>query len=248
LGYPPFSVRSGFLLGCSRHAESVGEYGVAFAAWDAVPWSVEVKRDSLRCLMSQPPLGFAELYSRALDAYVEHPTAQLLERASELGRLALASEIGLAQLASLHADLVGQKEASLPAASPALGRAAPFFTETMAAFDRELGELRREIACMRQSSQKLDLLVTQGAERYRAMFDDNPMPMWIYDRETLAFVVVNEAAIRHYGYSRQEFLAMTLVDIRPAEDVSGLLDNVAQAPHFDEGKIWRHRKKGGSLI
>jgi PAS domain S-box-containing protein len=198
--------------------------------------------------MSQPPLGFAELYSRALDDYLEHPTDQLLERARELGGLALASAIGVAQLASLHTDLVGQKAVAVAAGSPALRCAAPFFTEAVAAFDRELGEQRREIAALRQGSQRLDLLVTQGAERYRAMFDDNPMPMWIYDRETLAFVVVNEAAIRHYGYSRDEFLAMTLVDIRPPEDVPALLENVAKAPRFDEGKIWRHIKKDGTLI
>ena len=208
--------------------------------------------------MSQPPLGFAEQYGRALDDYLQHPTGQLLERARELGGLALASEISVAQLASLHADLVGQKAVSLPAGAPALSLApgstnpmtiaASFFTETVAAFDRELGALRREVACMRQSSQRLDLLVTQGAQRYQAMFDDNPMPMWIYDRQTLAFVVVNEAAIRHYGYTREEFLAMTLVDIRPPEDVPALLENVAKAPRFDEGKIWRHRKKGGTLI
>jgi PAS domain S-box-containing protein len=143
---------------------------------------------------------------------------------------------------------VGQKAVSVAAGSPALRCAAPFFTEAVAAFDRELGEQRREIAALRQGSQRLDLLVTQGAERYRAMFDDNPMPMWIYDRETLAFVVVNEAAIRHYGYSRDEFLALTLIDIRPPEDVPALLENVAKAPRFDEGKIWRHIKKDSTLI
>jgi PAS domain S-box-containing protein len=80
------------------------------------------------------------------------------------------------------------------------------------------------------------------------MFDDNPMPMWIYDRETLAFVVVNEAAVRHYGYAREEFATMTLADIRPSEDVPALRDNVARASHFDEGRMWRHRKKDGTII
>jgi PAS domain S-box-containing protein len=198
--------------------------------------------------MSQPPLGFAEQYIRTLDDYAEHPTEQLLERARELGELALTSEISMAQLASLHAEAVGRKAASATAGSAALRRAAGFFTETIAAFDRELGDLRRQNAAMRQSSQQLDLLVTEGTERYRAMFDDNPMPMWIYDRETLAFFVVNEAAVRHYGFSREEFLKMTLLDIRPAEDIPALRENVALAPRFDEGRIWRHRKKDGTII
>ena len=51
------------------------------------------------------------------------------------------------------------------------------------------------------------------------LFDASPMPMWVYDAETLAFLAVNDAAVRHYGYSREEFLAMRIIDIRPPEDV-----------------------------
>ena len=47
--------------------------------------------------------------------------------------------------------------------------------------------------------------------------------MWVYDAQTLRFLAVNEAAVRHYGYTRQEFLAMTITDIRPREDVETLL-------------------------
>lgn len=43
-------------------------------------------------------------------------------------------------------------------------------------------------------------------DRYRVLFDENPMPMWAYDVDTLRFIDVNDAAIRHYGYSREEFL------------------------------------------
>jgi PAS domain S-box-containing protein len=73
--------------------------------------------------------------------------------------------------------------------------------------------------------------------------------MWIYDTKTLAFLTVNDSAIAHYGYSRDEFLAMTIKDIRPAEDVPSLLDvtrRIAVGRH-DSG-IWRHRKKDGTII
>ena len=89
----------------------------------------------------------------------------------------------------------------------------------------------------------------EGEERYRLLFESNPQPMWVYDVETLRFLAVNEAAIRHYGYSRAEFLAMTVKDIRPPEDVPALMDNVANVQGgFDEAGTWRHLKKDGSRI
>jgi PAS domain S-box-containing protein len=73
--------------------------------------------------------------------------------------------------------------------------------------------------------------------------------MWVYDLETLAFLAVNEAAVYRYGYTRDEFLAMTIKDIRPPEDIPALLKSVARATEgLDEAGIWRHRKKDGSII
>jgi PAS domain S-box-containing protein len=73
--------------------------------------------------------------------------------------------------------------------------------------------------------------------------------MWVYDLETLAFLAVNDTAVRRYGYSREEFLGMTIKDIRPPEDVSALLENVAQVSEgLDEAGVWRHRTKDGTPI
>lgn len=86
-------------------------------------------------------------------------------------------------------------------------------------------------------------------EHYRTLFESNPQPMWVYDLETLQFLAVNDAAVEHYGYSRGEFLSMTIKDIRPAEDVSALLDSLAEAQQaLHAPSIWRHRKKDGRLI
>jgi PAS domain S-box-containing protein len=88
----------------------------------------------------------------------------------------------------------------------------------------------------------------QSEERYRLLFDSNPQPMWVHDWETLAFLNVNEAAIRKYGYSREEFMRMTLRDMRPPEDVASLIDHLA---HIGEGVDHlevRHRRKDGSLF
>jgi two-component system cell cycle sensor histidine kinase/response regulator CckA len=91
--------------------------------------------------------------------------------------------------------------------------------------------------------------VRQSEERYRLLFARNPQPMWVFDLETLSFLEVNEAAIHHYGYSREEFLTMTIKDIRPSEDVPNLLANLADAtPEHEEAGIWKHQKKDGTII
>jgi PAS domain S-box-containing protein len=86
--------------------------------------------------------------------------------------------------------------------------------------------------------------------RYRQLFDANPQPMWVYDIETLRFLAVNDAAIACYGWSRSEFLSMTIADIRPPEDLPRLKDHVAQSVTHDlvSAGIWRHRKRDGTLI
>jgi PAS domain S-box-containing protein len=86
-------------------------------------------------------------------------------------------------------------------------------------------------------------------ERYRRLFESNPNPMWVYDLETLSFLAVNAAAVRHYGYSQDEFLAMTIKDIRPSEDVPALMDDLSQKTDGSNSSTqWRHRKKDGALI
>ena len=84
---------------------------------------------------------------------------------------------------------------------------------------------------------------------YQVLFESNPHPMWVYELTSLAFLAVNAAAIAHYGYSREEYLAMTIRDIRPPEDVPALERNLAASPHgFEAAGSWRHRKKDGSVI
>ena len=84
---------------------------------------------------------------------------------------------------------------------------------------------------------------------YQLLFERNPLPMWVYDPMTLRFLTVNEAAIRHYGYSRKEFLGMTLKDIRPKEDIPALLVDVQTNRSTQTvTTVWRHRKKNGALI
>ncbi len=92
-------------------------------------------------------------------------------------------------------------------------------------------------------------LLIMSENKYRYLFDNNPQPMWIYDLENLAFLEVNGSAILHYGYSRNEFLKMTIKDIRPIEDVNALLENVDNTyKEINSAGIWRHKKKNGEII
>ncbi|MFY9328984.1 MAG: HD domain-containing phosphohydrolase [Georgfuchsia sp.] len=97
--------------------------------------------------------------------------------------------------------------------------------------------------------QRVNQSLREGELRYRQLFEANPHPMWVFDVETLAFLAVNDAAVARYGWSRQEFLAMTLNDIRPAETIAVLHQKLAA----DNEKIIRtvnskHRIKDGTLI
>lgn len=89
----------------------------------------------------------------------------------------------------------------------------------------------------------------QSETSFRLLFTTNPYPMWVYDRETLSFLAVNDAAIRQYGYSQDEFLSMTIKDIRPVEDIPALLSTVYQTKSgLAKAGTWKHRRKDGSLI
>ena len=99
------------------------------------------------------------------------------------------------------------------------------------------------------SAPDLAAALSEGDERFRALLDVLPLPIFVYDAETLRYLAVNQAAIAHYGWSREEFLAMKVTDIRPPEDVPRLLkvfETLDQGPR--KLGIWKHRKKDGSLI
>ena len=89
----------------------------------------------------------------------------------------------------------------------------------------------------------------KSEERYRFLFENNPFPMWVYDLKTLAFLAVNDSAVEKYGYTREEFLHTTIADIRPLEEVSRLMEDVAkQRPTLQRAGEWRHRLKDGTII
>jgi PAS domain S-box-containing protein len=89
----------------------------------------------------------------------------------------------------------------------------------------------------RRARQVLERDLRESQLKYHRLFQSNPHPTWVYDIETLRFLIVNDAAVARYGFSREEFLAMTINDILPEEHRHGPAERVA-----------RHRTKSGELI
>jgi PAS domain S-box-containing protein len=90
----------------------------------------------------------------------------------------------------------------------------------------------------------------RGSERrYRLMFETSPIPALVYNDDTLAILAVSDVTLSHYGYSREEFLSMTIKDIRPEEDIPDLLMHLATTKEdVRHSGIWRHRKKDGTIM
>jgi PAS domain S-box-containing protein len=88
----------------------------------------------------------------------------------------------------------------------------------------------------------------ESEERYRLLFESNPLPMWVYDLETLRFLAVNDAAIEHYGFSLDEFLEMTIKDIRPLDELGRLDISLRQLQVQERSGPWKHRTRDGTLI
>jgi PAS domain S-box-containing protein len=119
---------------------------------------------------------------------------------------------------------------------------------------RERQERRRietELQSHRKATQET---LRQSEEQYRLVFDGNPVPMWIFDQESLRFLEVNDAAVQHYGFSHEEFLSMTLADLRPPEDVPALIEYLhtlvqnPAPPKLGLAGVWKHRRKNGICV
>ncbi|MEJ7808607.1 MAG: PAS domain-containing protein, partial [Telluria sp.] len=85
---------------------------------------------------------------------------------------------------------------------------------------------------------------------FNELFKAHPLPMWVYDLDSLRFQAVNTAAVVHYGFSEAEFLTLTIADLRPPEELPRLYANLKNAPldTLEKSGTWRHRTKDGTLI
>jgi PAS domain S-box-containing protein len=199
----------------------------------------------------------AEQYSELLTRYVAGEGEAVLEGAYELAREAVAhGKTRLLDLVDAHRQAVDRLMETTPAdeRSAKLSAAGLLLAECVAAFEmkyggyREAGErarVRAELADQERTSAEVALRASEL--NYQLLFKSHPEPLWVYDLETLAFLEANDAAIAHYGYSRDEFLAMTITEIRPPEEVPALLEIISSGRNQERG-LSIHRKKDGTLI
>lgn len=100
------------------------------------------------------------------------------------------------------------------------------------------------------SLKEKEMELRRSEQKYKILFENNPMPLWMFENETRRFVAVNEAAVNRYGYTKEEFLNMTINDIRPGNEVERL-NTFLPSRHRDgvvNAGIWRHLKKDGTEI
>jgi PAS domain S-box-containing protein len=97
---------------------------------------------------------------------------------------------------------------------------------------------------------RISIQLNESEKKYRNLFQLSPLPMWVYDIETLKFLNINDAAIKHYGYTKEEFLNMTIKEIRPIDERKYIEDIVAKRRidrAFHHG-VFRHIKNSGEII
>jgi PAS domain S-box-containing protein len=127
---------------------------------------------------------------------------------------------------------------NLPRGPGELGQLASTVNDMASAIRHRQEEAARATRSLRDSE-----------ESYRLLFEGNPFPMLVYDPATLAMLAVNEAAVRHYGYVRDELLRMNIQDLHPPEERPALLKFLADnPPALPATGLWRHRRKDGSWI
>ena len=122
-------------------------------------------------------------------------------------------------------------------------------TVTIVLLLRTSGRQRRTITQLNMQLAEQTKTIADCEFRQGLLFSSNPSPMWIFDCHTLRFLEVNDAAVNTYGYSREEFMGMTVLDIRPEEGVPIFLEDVSERRdgHKHAG-IWQHRRKDGSIF
>jgi PAS domain S-box-containing protein len=175
--------------------------------------------------------GPEELRGQGFEAFLTPEGEETMAQAHELRRRGIAS---------MHeVTLIGRHGRR----SSVLVSGAPIFHPD--------GRLHSIIGTFTDISERkqMEQSLRESEQHYRALFDTTPYPVYVFDRDSLQILRVNEAAVRHYGYREDEFLRMKLSELRRPEDVPEFLAAYKpERPTGDKGLVTRHRKKDGTLI
>lgn len=223
--------------GDAKVAESEQQYRELVEGVSAI--FLRLQSDGAVTFLNEFGRGF---FGRASDASVGGMTIDALTRADGLGAEEIVSRLRRAGRERRPLELEVENADGEPACIAWRVRAA----------DADDAALAGELVCVGTDitiPKCIERTLRESEQRYRALFEENPHPMWVWDLETLAFVDVNEAAIANYGYTREEFLGMTLRDIRAPEELDRFDAHVRTVPEATyRAGIWRHRRKDGSDV
>jgi len=241
-------------------AETVATDGALAGAWAAAP------DESGTVLETVAQYGLTpEMLARIEDASIREPSRDLSSVVEELGKgnLYVVNDIArdpMSPFLGMDPVVPFGSSVTFEVTAPTMPLAVlSFFSEEVGFFDQEqirLVEILRDVIVFAVSKFELDVkrfeaedTLARSESAYRQMFDQNPEPMWVYDIATLRFLAVNQAAVKKYGYSAEEFLEMTLIDIRPPDDIPRLLHTVAHhASSTGDSGYWTHIDKSGHLF
>lgn len=217
-------------------------------------------RDALAlCRVVQPDLIITDLLMPGMDGY-ELVRRLRNERGIDGTRIIFFSGWFEASEAQSLAERCGVQQVLrkpctpaeiLQAVESALSAGPPAVVRNEAGFDREHARVLAE-KLLRNTDElgAVNARLTDSERQYREMFEGHPEPMWVLDAQTLAFLNVNEAAVLHYGYSREEFLARSIFDILPEEDTQATIAQYQRAgvePVSTPGISRQYRKDGGLI-
>jgi two-component system, cell cycle sensor histidine kinase and response regulator CckA len=187
----------------------------------------------------QPPFG-AALYQADLGRVTE---TMLRSSAQDAEQLKLFRALAPGSFLRVPVQARGQTVGTITlAVGPESGR-------EYGADDLAFAEELASRAALAVDNSRLYRSAQEADQRYRMLFGSNPQPMWVFDVSTLGFLDVNEAAVRHYGYTRDEFLSMTIMDILPPEDVPAMHHGLERlgSPRGDVA-LTQHQRKDGTII
>jgi two-component system cell cycle sensor histidine kinase/response regulator CckA len=190
---------------------------------------------------------------------VEFPRARVFAQAHamlwKLGVIALLLMLGTGAVAWALSVGLNRPISALASAAKAISAGDYSSWRVQSSRRDELGELAAAFNTMADSIKEAHhenankLVALEASEvRYRDLFESNPHAMWVYDFETQVFLAVNDAAVSRYGFSREEFLQMTIMGIRPVEELPRLARDLANSAPSENGAVWRHQAKDGTVM